>query len=123
MRRIVVVEASAELRHLFTELLVDAGYGVALATTPPVALEPIADVQPDMIILGYLYGREVEGWQLFHALGQHAELARVPVLVGMERRAGAAVRAVPGRVVKLLNRPFALDDFLNAVHALLAQSR
>src|SRR6266576_5265788 len=80
MKRILVVEDDDGTRDALVELLGNAGFATATATTGYEALVKLRAMHPDLMLLDLLMPH-MNGWELLAALSDDAELARIPRVV------------------------------------------
>lgn len=125
--RVAIIDDSAEIRDLLTEILSGDGYEVVQFDGEGEDLvSRLAEAQPDLIILDLLMrspSSTVSGWDLFRLVRHHLELRGVPILV-----CSADVQALRARrtdfaadpQVRALEKPFTVDDLETAVMGLVA---
>ncbi len=115
-KAIVIVEDNDAIARLIQEVLNDVpGYGAVTVADAALALDVVAAVRPDLVILDVdLPG--ISGFDLHDLLRGRPQTAGVPILFmsADEHAAEVARRDVP-----FLAKPFDLDDLLARVHALL----
>ena len=115
-KAIVIVEDNDAIARLIQEVLNDVpGYGAVTVADAALALDVVAAVHPDLVILDVdLPG--ISGFDLYDLLRGRPQTAGVPALFmsADEHAAEVARRGVP-----FLAKPFDLDDLLAQVHALL----
>ena len=115
-KAIVIVEDNDAIARLIQEVLNDVpGYGAVTVADAALALDVVAAVRPDLVILDVdLPG--ISGFDLYDLLRSRPQTAGVPALFmsADEHAAEVARRGVP-----FLAKPFDLDDLLAQVHALL----
>ena len=123
---ILVINDSPDILELFRDVLEgEGGYQVVLRGLAFRDIKVVQQVNPDLIILDYLFGHERAGWQMLQLLKMHRSTAKIPVIV-----CTAAVREVIdieadllSHLVRLVHKPFEIDDLLAAVADMLAQAR
>lgn len=119
-RHIMVISDTPHLLELFSEFLEEAGYRVTPDRFTAEADQLLANVkakQPDLIILDYIIGDEVSGWQFLQMLKMSRETRDIPVIA-----CTAAVQVVQElqphldemRVAVVL-KPFDIDHLLSMV--------
>ena len=115
--RVLLVEDSADLRHLFARVLKGSGFEVCEAANGREALDCLPGFEPD-VVLTDLMMPEVDGFELIRRLRAMPSMAEVPIVAMSAaatneaereaRRAGAAdLLAKPFDSRALLDR---LDD-------------
>ena len=115
-KAIVIVDDNDAIARLIQEVLNDVpGYGAVTVADAALALDVVAAVRPDLVILDVdLPG--ISGFDLHDLLRGRPQTAGVPVLfMSADEHAAEVVR----RGVPFLAKPFDLDDLLAQVHALL----
>ncbi|HEV7129631.1 MAG TPA: response regulator [Ktedonobacterales bacterium] len=122
--RIMVINDSADILQLFYEVLHgEGGYDVVLRGLAFHDVAEVEQVKPDLILLDYLFGNERLGWQMLQMLKMHRSTATIPIIV-----CTAAVREVLdieadllSHRVRLVRKPFEIDELLAAVAEALAE--
>lgn len=124
-QRIVVVEDDPGILGLIGDVLIDEGYDVVLFASPLSAIEQIAQLHPDLVILDYLFAGEASGWRVLQALKLNPETADIPVIIctALLWVAREMDRYVATREVTLLWKPFSVDDLLAAVQRMLSDAQ
>jgi CheY-like chemotaxis protein len=122
-QRIVVIDDATAIVNLYDELLTDAGYEVVgKFASPPPDVHPIAAVQPDLIIMDWLFGQEAGGVDLLDMLTSDPSTATIPVIVCTAAQAALAADGgvLTQRGVRIVHKPFSIDDLLAVVEQVLA---
>ncbi len=117
-RRIVVIDDAAAIVDLYDELLTDAGYEVVgKFVSPPATVDPIAAVQPDLIIMDWFFGQEPAGVNLLEMLKSSPATAATPVIICTAARNaltdGTGVLMEGG--VPIVHKPFRIDNLLAVI--------
>src|SRR5579885_3240267 len=125
-QRILVINDNQEILELFRLLLEDeAGYEVTLFSFAPHELEEIERVQPDLVIIDFLFGGEKLGWQLLQKMRMYRPTAAIPVIICTA--ALPEVRVIEGQLTSngalLVAKPFDIDELLSAVERALTTLR
>ena len=114
---ILVVNDTQEILELFRELLEEEGYRVTLYSYAIMDMNEIERVEPDLIILDYIFGGEREGWQMLQKLRMRRSTASIPVVICTA--AIREVREIEGYLqaqnIALVAKPFDIDQLLNVV--------
>jgi DNA-binding response OmpR family regulator len=117
---VLVVDDDDDIRHLVGELLRRAGYGVHEAANGRDALRTFHAERPDLVLLDVSMP-ELDGWQTLERI---RELSDVPVLMLTARAAGADRGwGLRGGADDYVAKPFAKDELLARVEALLRRAR
>ena len=110
---ILIVEDSIDIQENLQEVLEDAGYSVLCASNGQEALDLLSTTDtPSLIVLDLLMP-VMDGVEFLKIIQLRRALARIPVLV-----VSAASNAEPPPGVPLLQKPFGLHTFLDAVEKL-----
>ncbi len=111
---ILVVEDTPELVELYRDILTEEGYAVAVYPQAVLDMRDVERIAPELIILDYLLGGEVDGLQMLHQLKRHPATAAIPVIL-----CTAAVKTINAVAddVRILYKPFELNDLLDLVNA------
>ena len=116
----LVVDDDDDIRQLVGELLRRAGYGVHEAANGRDALRTFHAERPDLVLLDVSMP-ELDGWQTLERI---RELSDVPVLMLTAKAAEAdRVRGLRGGADDYVAKPFAKDELLARVEALLRRAR
>ena len=104
-------------------ILEDEGYAVEVHRECEGAVELVRRVQPDLVILDVVFGREPMGWCVLQSLKADPETVAVPFLVcsANQRSLDEHGDLTACHGVQTLQKPFELDDFLDAVAGLLGE--
>jgi two-component system OmpR family response regulator len=113
--RVLVIEDDEPLRELVATVLCDAGYQVTATRAVREAVGVLREWRPDLVVMD-LRMPDADGWAA-GAPQRRSVFADVPLLIltaasDVERRARAVATPV-------LAKPFAIDDLVGTVQALL----
>lgn len=115
--RIMVVNDTQEILDMFRDLLEYEGYEVVLYSYAIQDMDEIARHQPDLIILDYVFGAEVSGWQLLQKLKMRRDTAEIPVVICSAAK--RQIEEIEGHLVAMgvgiVLKPFNIDDLLKTV--------
>jgi DNA-binding response OmpR family regulator len=124
-KHIFVINDEPTLLVVFRELLEDEGFRVSLETFNDSTLEGqygrILDEKPDLIVLDFLIGGELLGWQFLQLLRLRRETAKIPIVVctaakrTVEERSDHLTQMAVGVVLK----PFDIDHLLAEIRKAL----
>ena len=123
--RILVVNDTQELLDLFQILLEYEGYEVVLSSFPFNHISEIEKIQPDLIILDFLFGDKQMGWQMLEVLKMQRSTASIPVIACTA--ALQDVREQEGYLVSqgvhVVYKPFDIDQLLTTIKQALASAK
>ncbi len=121
MARILVVNDTQEILELFRLLLEEEGYEVVLAGFPFQQISDIERINPDLIILDFVFGDQKTGWQMLQMLKMKRSTATIPVIACTA--ALDLVREQEGYLVSqgvhVVFKPFDIDQLLTSVKQVL----
>jgi CheY-like chemotaxis protein/predicted regulator of Ras-like GTPase activity (Roadblock/LC7/MglB family) len=122
MAKVLVVDDSLSVRKVVERALLGRQMEVVCAATGTEALERIERDEPDVVVCDVLMP-DKDGYEICQFVKGHPRLARTPVLL-MSGIVNDEVRARAARVqsAAVLSKPFAADDLLRKLDALLAAS-
>lgn len=110
---ILVVEDDPDIRELLTELLEEEGYEVKSAADGEEAIEELNQYSPRVMLLDLMMPR-VSGWELLELISKK-ELAHTPDAIIVLSASGGAVENVGQHPVRLIRKPFRLEQLLHEV--------
>ena len=120
MRTILVVDDEPAVRDALERALRTAGYVVRLAANGAEGLEAVADQHPDLVVLDVLMP-VMDGFEACRRLREAGD--RTPVLMLTARDAiGDRVDGLDAGADDYVVKPFALDELLARIRALLRRS-
>jgi DNA-binding response OmpR family regulator len=115
--RILVINDTQEILDLFRILLEGEGYEVVLSGFPFQQVSEIEQINPDLIILDFIFGDQKTGWQMLQLLKMKRSTASIPVVVCTA--ALNAVREQEGYLVSqgvhVVYKPFDIDHILTTI--------
>ena len=79
--RILVINDTQEISDLFRVLLEGEGYEVVLSGFPFQQVSAIEQINPDLIILDFIFGDQKSGWQMLQLLKMKRSTASLPVVL------------------------------------------
>lgn len=120
MAKVLVVDDSLSVRKVVERALLGRQMEVVCAATGSEALERIERDEPDVVVCDVLMP-DSDGYQICEFVKRHPRLGRTPVLL-MSGIVNDEVRERAARVqsAEVLSKPFAADDLLRKLDALLA---
>ncbi|GHO47794.1 response regulator [Ktedonospora formicarum] len=117
-QRILVVNDTQSILEMFREILEFEGFEVILSSFPLQKVQEIEHIQPDLIILDFIFGAQKIGWQMLQLLKMHHPTARIPVIV-----CTAAINEVQeqegylvSQGIQILYKPFDIDLLLETIN-------
>ncbi len=123
--RIAVIDDDMVFVDLMHDLLANGeGYEVVSNSHWIQSYEFIKDVQPDLVILDLMMGREQVGWAVLQLLQEDPSTAHIPVILCSA--AEPALRQYAWRMngratVESIAKPFDVDHLLGVIARLLEQ--
>jgi len=123
MAKVLVVDDSLSVRKVVERALVGRRIEVVCAATGSEALERIERDEPDVVVCDVVMP-DKDGYEICDFVKRHPRLGRTPVLL-MSGIVNDDVRARAARVqsADVLSKPFAADDLLRRLDALLTPPR
>jgi DNA-binding response OmpR family regulator len=119
MARILLVDDSADIRHLLSTILRDEGHDVAVASDGVQAIEAIKNGAPDLMILDIMMPR-MDGYGVLKEMRDGGLKDDVKILVLTAKAAEADwVRGYKLGADDYLTKPFGADELVDAVNTLL----
>jgi CheY-like chemotaxis protein len=121
--RIAVIDDDPTFLELMQDLLGGGeGYEVFTCASWVDGLEFVKRVQPDLVMLDLMLGREQAGWAVLELLRSDPATTSTPVIL-----CSAAARALDGQTercsefaVEVIAKPFDVEDLLVAIERLLS---
>ena len=119
--RILVVNDTQEILELFRMILEGEGHEVILSGFPIQQIEDVEEIDPDLIILDFVFGDQKVGWQMLQMLKMQRSTESIPVIVCTA--ALDMVREQEGYLVSqgvhIIYKPFDIDHLITNVKQLL----
>ncbi len=120
-KRLLVVEDEAAIARLLQDNLAYEGYSVELAADGPEALRKAATFRPDLVLLDLMLpGRS--GFEICQTMTSRPNPPAIIILTS-RRDDADKVRALNLGADDYVTKPFALDELLARVHAVLRRSQ
>lgn len=105
--KILVVDDTATIRKIASEILKSSGYEVLTATDGPQALDIAHQEHPDLIVLDLVMPK-MTGFEVIQAIRNAPRLQNTPVLI--------VTGIVPGQEVRANLRKYGVTDFITKNH-------
>jgi len=119
--RILVVNDTQEILELFRMILEGEGYEVILSGFPVQQIQDVEEINPDLIILDFVFGDQKVGWQMLQVLKMQRSTETIPIIVCTA--ALDMVREQEGYLVSqgvhVVYKPFDIDHLVTSVQQLL----
>jgi DNA-binding response OmpR family regulator len=119
--RILVVNDTQEILELFRLILEGEGHEVILSGFPIQKIQDVEEIDPDLIILDFVFGDQKVGWQMLQMLKMQRSTETIPVIVCTA--ALDMVREQEGYLVSqgvhVIYKPFDIDHLITNVKELL----
>lgn len=114
---ILVIEDSQDIRELLCDLLTDEGYAVVVYASPMAAVADLDRIQPDLIILDWLFGREPLGFQVLESLRLRTARAEIPVIIcsAATRQLEDLAPFLQCQGIQVVSKPFIADELVATV--------
>lgn len=119
-KRILVVNDDPAILELFRDLLSEEGYEVTLdkfARQTGELLQSIKELEPDLIVMDFIIGREDSGWQLLQVTKMDRSTREIPVIVctGAVKQVTELSAHLDGMGVHVVIKPFDIDHLLEVI--------
>ena len=121
VKRVLIVEDDATIARLLQDNLVYEGFQVQCAGTGAEALGKSATFQPDLLLLDLMLPGS-SGFDVCRTLGAQPNHPAIIILTAKGEKADK-VRALNLGADDYVTKPFALDELLARVHAVLRRSQ
>ena len=119
-KHILAINDDAAILELFHEILTEEGFRVttdSFSRQTVDLLELIRETQPDLVLMDFVFGGEIKGWQLLQATRMDRTIRDIPVVI-----CTAAVRQVEelsshleSMGIQVVIKPFDIDNLINAI--------
>ena len=121
-KRILIIEDDKAIARLLRDNLTYEGFVVESSETGDDALRKAKQFVPDLVLLDLMLPNGVDGFDLCRSLSQGA--SRVPVIILTARgEKQDRVRGLKLGADDYVTKPFALDELLARVHAVLRRTK
>lgn len=120
-RRILVVEDDASLARVLCDNLIYEGFDIALADDGPKALKQSQAFKPDVVLLDVALPG-LDGFEVCRQLAEERSRMAIIMLTARNQRADK-VHGLQLGADDYITKPFALDELLARIHAVLRRVR
>ncbi len=119
MPNILVVDDEVGIRELFSEILSDEGYSVALAANSAEARQAIAVCEPDVVLLD-IWMPDTDGISLLKEWASHGPLPCPVIMMSGHANIDMAVEATKFGAYAFLEKPTSIKTLLTSIQSALA---
>ena len=121
---ILAINQSQEVLDLFEMLLTDEGYRVTTQPFVQKDLNAVRDMAPDLIVLDYMWEYEDTGWSFLQMIKMNPTTQAIPIVLctGSVTRVEELSGHLERMSVRVVIKPFDLDDLLHAIRLSLSES-
>ena len=124
-KHVLVVNDTPEILDMFQMLLGDEGFRVSVdrfTVEMAVMLSRVKNIEPDLIVLDYLIGREESGWQFLQMLKMDRETKDLPVVIctAATQQVDQIRAHLDEMGVGVILKPFDIDHLLEVIKSALA---
>ena len=118
---ILAINNDQAVLGLFRDLLTEEGYQVTTQAYLDKDLAEIKRLQPDLIILDYMWAEEDSGWALLQMLRMNPATEQVPVVLctGAVREVEALSGHLDDMGIRVVLKPFSIYQLLEVISELL----
>jgi CheY-like chemotaxis protein len=119
---ILALDNDKLILDLLRDRLEDEGYQVSTRVAVDKDLCVVGALQPDLIILDYLWGGEDTGWSYLQALRMDPRTAPIPIVLctGAIKEVDALQPQLDQLGVRVVHKPFNIDELLAVIADVLA---
>jgi CheY-like chemotaxis protein len=121
---ILAINNDAAVLGLFRDLLEEEGYQVTTQAYLDKELAEIERLQPDLIILDYMWSEEDNGWSMLQMLQMNPTTAPIPIILctGAVREVEALSGHLREMGVRVVLKPFSIYHLLDVIAEVLGPS-
>ncbi len=116
-KHVLVINDTQEILDLFRTILEDEGdYHVTLSSFP-LKVKEVAELNPDLIILDYMFGEQKLGWQMLQMLKMSQDTSQIPIIICTVSIQDVRDQEgyLTSKGVHVVFKPFDVDDLLSAI--------
>ncbi len=120
---ILIVNDDREVQAFFRDLLEDEGYRVTTQTITAVDLTAIGQLAPDVIVFDAMWLTTPE-WDVLQGLAAKPQTRAIPIVLCTipVMNSGTLQDRLGGLAVRVVNKPYTLDDVLAAITEVLPET-
>jgi DNA-binding response OmpR family regulator len=122
-QRVLVIDDTDAILAMYRDALEMEGYEVITSTYCYAHMQDVVAVQPDLIILDYLFDGLPDGWDMLHLLKQDATTRSIPVIFATV--ATTTLDTLRDQLeafgVQVLHKPFRIDELIEQVDQALGK--
>jgi len=116
---IFLIEDDLDFARLLMDYLREySHYHVIWSDSGPAALKAMRHIQPDLLVIDYLLP-SINGLEFYDLVGKRPEFAHIPSILITANPQRLGLEAAQ-RKIRVLEKPFDLDTFLNVIKTLLS---
>lgn len=118
---ILAINHSPDVLQLLKELLVDEGYKVTLRSHLDRDLPDINHIDPDLIMIDYMWATSDENWSLLQLLRLNPQTRETPIVLctGAIKEAISLNAHLREMRIDVVLKPFDIDRLMNVIAAAL----
>lgn len=119
---ILAMNESDDVLELFRELLEEEGYRVTTQSYVDKDLDAIRDLNPDLIILDYMWDHEDSGWALLQMAKMSRKTKSIPIVLctGAVKQVSELEAHLLDMKIRVVLKPFDIDHLLEVIARELA---
>jgi CheY-like chemotaxis protein len=123
--RILAINNDPAVLALFRDLLEEAGYRVSTQNYVDRDLAQIKALEPDLIVLDYMWANEDASWSLLQMVRMDPATAAIPIVLctGAVHEVKALEEHLVSMGVTVVLKPFNIDQLVDAIRERLGADR
>lgn len=120
-QHVLVMNDNQEILDAFQMILEEEGYQVTLASYVINDMNELRRIQPDLIILDFMFEGRDSGWQMIQLLKMHQGTSDIPVIIctAAQREVREIESFLQAKGVAVVYKPFDIAELLEAVQKAL----
>lgn len=122
--RVLAINNDQAVLALFRDLLEDEGYHITTQTYIDRDLAGIKALQPDLIVLDYMWATKDASWSLLQMLRMDPGTTRIPIVLctGAVREVEALTGHLKDMGVRVVLKPFNIDQLAAVIAEAVAEA-